>query len=192
MIQSVGHHTVEKTGESIADRINLGPVKSIVLDENGKPKEKPPFAGDGYYFWEDNIDAANWWGERHYSTYGKPFRIFRIDLILRYNDSSFFDLVGSRQHLRLLGSLINKTKKSIDCEGWKLHNFIAYFRLLNTRNKGMFPFKMVRFNDFSLNPKFQSPIYLRGLQHMTLMNPFYIVCVFEREDLDLKSFIFIK
>lgn len=192
MINTFGHQTIEKTNESVATRIAVGPIKSTLLDENGKPKEKPPFAGDGYYFWEDNIEAADWWGKVRYVNKGKSYRVFRLDLILRYDDHSFFDLVGSRQHLKLLGALIKKAKIATNCAGWVLHNYLTYFRILNGRNKGIFPYKMIRFNDSSLNPKMQGPISLTSQQHQTLMNPFYIICVFELQDISLKTFTFIK
>jgi hypothetical protein len=192
MIQTYGHHTIENNGEKISNRIKIGPVKSLVLDEEGKPKKRPPFVGDGYYFWEDNLDAAEWWGGVHYTLLKKEYRIFRIDLTLDYADNSFFDLVGNRQHLKLLAKLIDKTKKKIDCDGWVLHNYIAYWKVMNSRTEGVFPYKMIRFNDSNMNPKIQMPISLRATKNMTLLNPFYIVCVFDLEDIALKSFIFIK
>jgi hypothetical protein len=57
-ILSCGHHTIQKTIETIAHRTSAGPIKSLMKHPNGTPKKHPPFVGDGYYFWEDNIDAA--------------------------------------------------------------------------------------------------------------------------------------
>lgn len=192
MIKTLGHQTIEKTSESVSQRSQVGPVKSTIHNRKGQLKNNPPFAGDGYYFWEDNLDAAEWWGLVHYAKKGSQFRIFRIDMTLKYDDNSFFDLIGSRQHLRLLAQLIRKTKMAINCQGWTLQNFITYFRLLESRQKGLFPYKMIRFNDFSLNPKMQNPLSLSNYHHIALMNPFYIICVFEIQDLSLETFIFIK
>lgn len=192
MIKTFGHQTIEKTAESVGTRIKTGPVKSTVLDENGKVKEKPPFAGDGYYFWEDSIEAAEWWGGVHYVDKKKQYRIFKIDIELRYDNNSFFDLIGSRQHLKLLGQLIKKTRMSVPSDGWTLEKFISYFRLLEKRKKGFFPYKMIRFNDYSLNPKIQDYIPLSNSKSIALMNPFYIICVFEEADLSLKTYTFIK
>jgi hypothetical protein len=194
MIKSCGHHTIKKTTESVADRLKTGPVKSSAFDQAGKPKPKPPFAGDGYYFWEDNIEAADWWGNVKYRKNGDLFRIFKIDIDLIY-DGTFLDLIGNRQHLRLIAGLIKKTKMHVDCGDWKFHHFIAYFRKLESRQKGMFPFKMIRFNDAKLNPKIQEPLMLSSreyAQNSVLLNPFYIICVFEEVDLKLSSFTFIK
>jgi len=194
MINSCGHHTIKKGRESIEDRRKLGPVKSTTFDHNNVPKSKPPFAGDGYYFWEDNIDAAEWWGNVKYIRRGDAFRIFKIDIDLAY-DGTFLDLIGNRQHIRLIASLIKKTKMHVDCSDWKFHHFIAYFRKLESRSKGMFPYKTIRFNDAKLNPKIQEPILLSSredAQNSLLLNPFYIICVFEMADLKLSSFTFIK
>lgn len=191
MLQSFGHQTILKEG-AVGDRLKLGPHKSLIVEKDGTPKLRPPFAGEGYYFWEDNIDAAEWWGHVRYIQKKKEYRIFRIDLTLRYDDMSFFDLIGNRQHLKLLQKMVEKTKMEVNCNGWKLHNYIAYFRILQTRKNGMFPFKMLRFNDYSLNPKIQDPLQLTDNQHKYLMNPFYIICVFEIDILDLATFKYIK
>lgn len=192
MINTFGHQTIEKTTETIGERIKAGPVISTENEANGLPKNNPPFAGEGYYFWEDNIEAAQWWGLVHYERKKKAFRIFRIDLTLRYDNYSFFDIVGNRQHLNLLKKLIDKAKTKVDCTDWKLHNYIKYFRLLESRNKGMFPYKMIRFNDFAFNPKIQSKVFLKDMNKYALLNPFYIICVFDMTDISLESFIFIE
>lgn len=189
MIDSFGHHTCRYTTESVPDRINAGPVLSSIYDRHGKLKNKPPFAGDGYYFWEDNIDAAEWWGEVHYN---KKYRIFRIDLKLRYDDKSLIDLIGSRQHLKLMLAQINKARMRINTEGWKFHHFIAYFRRMQSSQPGIFPYKMIRFNDSRLNFKIQQPLLLNDSEKRILLNPFYIICVFDFKDLDLNTFKFIK
>ena len=87
---------------------------------------------------------------------------------------------------------MEKTRKYINCEGWKLHNFMAYFRRLEANKNGMFPYKMIRFNDYNLNPKIQSYLQLTDYHNAFPMNPFYIICVFDLEVIDLKSFTFIK
>jgi hypothetical protein len=91
-----------------------------------------------------------------------------------------------------LQRLVEKTKKNINCDGWKLHNFMAYFRRLEARSKGIFPYKMIRFNDYNLNPKIQNYLQLSDNQNALPMNPFYIVCIFDLSVVNLKSFIFIK
>jgi len=192
LIKTLGHQTIENTGEAIGCRLKLGPVKSTIVDRSGNKKRKPPFAGDGYYFWEDSIEAADWWGMVHYTNRQKKYRVFRINIELLYDDNIFFDLIGSRQHLKLLGQLIKKTRMAIPCEGWTLEKFITYFRLQETRTKGLFPYKMIRFNDYSLNPKLQDYIALSEEKHIALMNPFYIICVFEINDLKLETYSFIK
>jgi hypothetical protein len=194
MIKSLGHQTIEKTTEMVSERLKLGPVKSTGFDQQGRPKSKAPFAGDGYYFWEDNLDAAEWWGGVHYSTRSKHYRIFRVDIDLVY-DGSFIDLIGSRQHLKLIATLIKKTRMAIPCDDWKFHQFITYFRRLESHQKGIFPFKMIRFNDSKLNSKIHEPLALTSHEKSrsnVLLNPFYIICVFDLQDIKLETFTFIK
>ena len=78
MIKSFGYQTIEKRLETVEYRLRRGPWKSLMVDGNGRPKRHPPFAGEGYYFWEDNMDAAEWWGDVHYIQKGKEYRIFKI------------------------------------------------------------------------------------------------------------------
>lgn len=192
MIDTCGHHTCEQTHESVADRTKAEPVLSSIYDEHDKLKNNPPFAGDGYYFWEDNIDAAEWWGEVRYVDAVKRYRIFRIDLKLRYDDKSLIDLIGNRQHLKLMLAQINKARMKTETDGWKLHHFIAYFKRMQLSQPGIFPYKMIRFNDSRLNFKIQQPLMLNDSKKRILLNPFYIICVFDLNDLDLKTFKFIK
>lgn len=195
MIKTIGHHTIEKTGEAVAERLSVGPVFSTVLDRAGNSKPKPPFAGDGYYFWEDNIEAADWWGLVHYRRRGKDYRVFKIDLELSYETGVFLDLIGNRQHIEFMAELIRKTKQNIPCTDWKFHQFIAYFRKTAERNPRLFPYKMMRFNDAKLNPKIQEPLTLTESESSSkflLLNPFYIVCVFELSELNLATFAFVK
>jgi len=192
MIETCGHQTIEKTMETVSNRLKIGPVKSLMVDDDGNQKKRPPFAGEGYYFWEDNLSASEWWGDVHYIKNGLDYRIFRIDIDLKYEDKSFLDLIGNRQHLKLIGKLIERTKMKIDCSKWKLHNYISYFRLRDSQNIGMFPYKMIRFNDHDLNPMLQNPLQLNENQHVSLINPFYIICVFDSGHLKLETFTFIK
>ncbi len=151
MLTTCGHQTIEKTTEGVNSRIKAGPVISTINDSFGQLKKKPPFAGDGYYFWEDNIEAGEWWGKVHYANKGKEFRIFGINFLLRYDDDSFLDLVGNRQHLRLIQKIIVKLKKSMKCDDWKLHQFIMFLRKKNHEGKIKFPYKIMRFNDQNLD-----------------------------------------
>ena len=194
MINSLGHQTIEKTTESVTDRIKLGPVVSTSKDRNGQLKSRPPFAGDGYYFWEDNIEAAEWWGDVHYKQRGKDSRVFKIDIDLKY-DGSFLDLIGNRQHIKLIGQLIKKVKMNVDCSGWKFYQFIAYFKRIEESRPGVFSYKMIRFNDAKLNPKIHQPLALTGLENTPnkiLLNPFYIICVFDLHVLKKETFAFVK
>ena len=50
MINTTGHHTLRKTAESVGERRKLGPVLARTHDEEGRPLEKQPFAGEGVLF----------------------------------------------------------------------------------------------------------------------------------------------
>lgn len=120
-----------------------------------------PFAGEGYYFWEENLEAARWWGKGHIQG---PYRIFSIEITLRYDDGSFFDLIGNRRHLMLLRALIEKAKKSIgeECNTWKAIITLLTLEKGRLKLKTDLPFRIIRFNDYGMNPKRRLPILLGG------------------------------
>ena len=60
--------------------------------------KREPWLGEGYYFWENYIENAHWWGEKGY---GKHYMI-RSAIC---EDNNFFDLTsGSTEHIDILRS----------------------------------------------------------------------------------------
>ena len=49
-----------------------GPFFCSEIDSHGKLKKgiQEPWLGEGYYFWDNRIDDARWWGETNYKTCG--------------------------------------------------------------------------------------------------------------------------
>lgn len=182
-----GHHTLKLTSESVSQRLVTGPVFSIY--KRDKKDKIQPFVGEGYYFWDDNIEAARWWGDKHYK--GR-YRVFTIEFRLNYDSGVFLDLVGNRAHLILIGSMINKLKMRLDCEGWKLNQFLDYFRKNDEQKPGVFPYRVVRFNDNSAKVYDMGFLALSQYHHRIALNPFYAVCVYNRADLDMSSFKFLE
>lgn len=62
--------------------------------------------GQGYYFWDTDIEAAKWWGESHYEG---AYRVCRS----HYDAHSehYFDLVGNVQHIKILGECYHKLQQ---------------------------------------------------------------------------------
>lgn len=58
--------------------------------------ERDPWLGDGYYFWENYIENAHWWGEKGYHN---RYMICSASC----KDSNIFDLTsGNLEHLAIL------------------------------------------------------------------------------------------
>ncbi len=190
MLKTVGYHTIGNTGEQLTYRIKVGPVLSrIRKDKNGK-EVHPPMAGEGFYFWDNDLDTAHWWGKMRYGD-KKKYRIFQMDFTLKYDNSTFFDLVGSMEHLKLLAKFVYEIQqdKSINTDDWKMHNYIRFLRSMNNIKPGTFPFKIIRFNDASTNNTFrQIKLKLNDLKSFTYINPIFIICVLEWKALNLQSF----
>ncbi len=62
--------------------------------------------GQGYYFWDTDIQAAHWWGK---SRYKGAYRVCRS----HYDAHSehYFDLVGNMKHIQILSSCHRKLQQ---------------------------------------------------------------------------------
>ncbi|MBK9639257.1 MAG: hypothetical protein IPO63_16205 [Bacteroidetes bacterium] len=194
MYKTIGHQTIQKTQETILERLKKGPIHSPYKNQYGQVLLKPPFAGSGYYFWEDNIKAAKWFGKVRYKEKGLEYRIFKVDINLTYDDNSLLDLIGNIQHLHLFKNMINETKKSLKekCEEWKLHQYLYYYRHLNKKINGVFPFKMVRFADDSKKYIKGDVLKLSENQNFMEINPFFIICIFEKRNIPIESYVHLE
>lgn len=62
--------------------------------------------GSGYYFWDNSIDSAKWWGETHYKNNYIICRSF-----YDYHSDEYLDLVGNQEHIRYIKSCAEAFKK---------------------------------------------------------------------------------
>jgi len=54
-LETIGHQTIED--QNNVDEVEKnGPIKAVFK----------PYLGDGYYYWDNNIKAAHWWGSNNY------------------------------------------------------------------------------------------------------------------------------
>ncbi len=82
-IHTIGHHTCQKSTEVYL--LTNAPFKSCRSSENDTVCY--PYLGEGYYFWDNNLKSAEWWGKTHYNN---SYSIIKIDLVLEGED--FLDL----------------------------------------------------------------------------------------------------
>jgi hypothetical protein len=138
-MKTIGYHTVE-------DRENPDHV------ENNAPflcVGALAFLGNGYYYWQDDIDLAHWWGQVHC---GQEYMI--CESTIQCDDSVYCDLVGSPSDLRKISALRDTLKQEImrfnKTDTVALGQIIEFCRRLHsTTKKGLFPWKVIRAVDAS-------------------------------------------
>lgn len=163
MQKIIGHHTCENTGNGTWIEQQGAPVAKSHYKEG---KQKNPFLGSGYYFWDYNMVMARNWGEKHY---GNKYYIFQADI--HSHEDILFDLVGNRQHQEAFREVVNEllaydTKKN----HWSIGAVIEYLKKYTD-----FPFKAIRAEDRSV---WAEKYYFDDSTHrFTHLDPRNIVCI---------------
>lgn len=197
-MRTIGHHTCENNGtdEFI---LNSAPFLSSWIElpnvEQNRSKQKRPFLGTGYYYWDDNLEYAKWWGEKHY---GNSYCIVESELELKGEE--FLDLVGNRGHMKLLIELINNIQNSgaqikADMSNGRvsLGKYIQLFKAFNNKKPGLFPFKVIRAvyhkigNDIE-KERFNYYFVDKGSKAIgyTLLSPRIIICFTDYQSVALR------
>jgi hypothetical protein len=87
------YQTIEDRNDD-DDVLNHGPYFCSKKGSNGKLKTgiKEPWLGEGYYFWDTNIEDAEWWGKTVYNKEGKNYIVCHT----KYDQHSplLYDLLG--------------------------------------------------------------------------------------------------
>ncbi|MDB5262657.1 MAG: hypothetical protein JWQ14_1938 [Adhaeribacter sp.] len=138
------HHTCSNEGGR--DHV----LENVPFLSEYKPKEKKkPYLGEGYYFWEYNLDYAKVWGKINYFN---QYYVCEGDVNIDHTEEGYFlDLVGSRKDLVGFVSLLSEFNL-IHEEGTKgidLCYIINYLR--KNFDEEVFPFKVIRAVDYHNN-----------------------------------------
>lgn len=97
-----------------------GPVKCT--------KESNAWMGFGYYFWEDDIDLAHGWGDRHYN--GVDYCICKTTIL--YNENKCLDLVHVPAHKKKFREICSEIKEK---NGYKKYEDILIAEVFDYLNK---------------------------------------------------------
>ena len=166
------HHTCRKEGTK-ENILQNAPFKA----EYNENEQKLQFLGSGYYFWDNNIEMARFWGKKHYQS-----DYYIIEATLELKKSYFLDLVGNREHMIYFMKLKETFKKfGFDREKWSMGHFIEFLKKLELdEKKGVFPFKIIRALDYSPNTKYSDKVnFVGNKKNYTLLNPRIIICLIE-------------
>lgn len=175
---TIGHHTCANKNDKTYILQNA-PFRS----EFNKERNKIPFLGGGYYFWDNNLEAARYWGENHYKG---NYCIY--ECVLNIDDNKFLDLVGSRDDMIKLRQLIDKFSRKIGGENLSLGEILEYFKQLNNLDPTFFDITIVRAIDSSKS-KTEADVFRfsDGKNNYTDLNPRLIICFYTKKPLYFKS-----
>lgn len=166
--------------------LNKSAFRSIIRKrENGK--EYLPFLGEGYYYWEENIEVAHNWGKRHYkSNYN----------IVQYKNctipqSDVLDFLN-RRDLKYFKNLIEiYTKRRPESKKWFIANWIEFFKKLQRENLENFPFKYFRADenhpDIRINNEMKGKNDFNATGYYAFLDPLIILCAMNKCNLNCES-----
>lgn len=173
MFETILHHTLQ-------DRDNPD-----YIEENGPfPVEdyKSAYLGNGYYFWDNHLELAQYWGEKHCKI---PYVICQADF--KIENGLFFDLIGSRGDLIYLKKMIEE----LSLEHLNMGQIVETLKEFNEKPgyKGIFPFKAIRALD-SGQAQFPEMVYkfAEGKKGIIWINPRYLICLIEKDPKILTNF----
>ena len=163
------------------------PFKSAVKKSpNGIPKI--PFLGEGYYLWEENVDAAIRWGKKHYAN---KYRIVEyVDVSINVDD--LLDLTNRRD----ISYFKELQKNYIDIRPasakWAIGTWIEFFKKLKALDELKFPFNYIKSDEHL--PEREKGEYERGktyfadgLPYYTYLEPLYMLCIIDKKQLTFKE-----
>ncbi|MDB5153045.1 MAG: hypothetical protein JWR54_1796 [Mucilaginibacter sp.] len=141
------------------------------------------FLGSGYYFWDDHIELAHYWGEVHC---GRKYVICAGELSVE--KELFFDLVGNRKDMIYFKDIISRIP---ELENMPIGKIIEFLKDLNSRpnKRGIFPFKVLRAIISSVTA-FKQDIksFASKRQGNMTLTPQIMICLVEKNNLHLQSY----
>ena len=170
--------------------LKSAPFKSSIVKRQGKPKY--PFLGEGYYLWEENLEAAIRWGSKRY---GNDYAIVEYE-DLEIENEDLLDFLN-RRHTKYFEELkIVYEKRIPKSRTWKLGQWIEFFKQLNQKEKGIFPFTFIRAEEnlpiMNENDKVKRKIFFaEGLDYFTFLSPLLILCVIDKRKMNFQEQRFI-
>ncbi len=182
-------YTYQHTCEDGKDAYLLqnAPFKAAIK-KNPKGKLKIPFLGEGYYLWEENVDAAIRWGKRHYAN---KYRIVEyIDLTI-YEDE-MLDLTDRRHisYFKALQKIYIEVRPA--SKSWPIGVWIEFFKKLHISDKVEFPFNYIKADEHL--PEKEKGEYDRGktyfadgLPYYTYLEPLYMLCIINKRQMKFRE-----
>ncbi len=163
------------------------PFKSLIK-KNEFGKISMPFLGEGFYLWEENLQAARRWGFKHYQN---DYDIVEYsDLQINKDDLlDFLDRRSLKYFKELREIFIAKRPESVK---WKIGVWIEFLKKLNLTDSGKFPFIYFRADenlpDLQENYRIKEKLnFVDGLDYYTYLSPLFIICLLDKKSINCAS-----
>jgi hypothetical protein len=143
---------------------------------------KTSYLGEGYYFWDNHIELAHWWGTAHCNN-----NYIICEAKFEIEESDFCDLVGSRQDQIYFKQIINM----LGFHGKTIGSIIELLKGLNLepKTKGIFPYKAIRGVEYQTNKYNQFfYYYAQNKPGKIPLNPRIIICLITKNPTILKNY----
>ena len=105
-----------------------GPYFCTLKDSKGNYKTgvREPWLGEGYYFWDNNINDAHWWGKTSYNRFGKAYLICKTNFDL--HSSLLLDTVSEPYLLEELLACAERIKREKNLDRVTVPLVLGYLR----------------------------------------------------------------
>lgn len=152
-----------------------GPYFCALKDSRGKDKigVREPWLGEGYYFWDNSVDDAHWWGKTIYAKYGKSYLICKTNFDL--HSSLLFDTVSEPHLLEEILDCAKFLKKELNLEKVSVPVVIGYLR-----KRPEFSYKAIRVCPIPLKCSPKIRINFPGDQFVLAKKEKIQICFFDK------------
>ena len=128
--------------------------------------------GSGYYFWDNSLTSAKWWGEIHYDNDYIICRSF-----YDYHSEEYLDLVGNLDHIRYIKSCADAVKRRRPSHDIRLGEIIELLKQTDSK----FDYLSIRAFPTPLNPNNKGFVYFdRGRNFYFDTNEKIQMCVIDK------------
>lgn len=178
------HHTCKRDRGSVFVLQN-----APFLAKDDERNRKFQFLGSGYYFWEDDIDQAHYWGSVHWGR--NNYFIVKFDCEIDDNDLLDLDSKTGQNILEKIKEkiskniLITKTKKY---NNWSLSQWVTFMYKYNRICSVGFDFKAIKVKDCNFSRKKEQKVYfVQEKPNYTYIGGVYIYFFRKKEDMCIKN-----
>lgn len=152
-----------------------GPYLCSSKDSNGNDKTgaRVPWLGEGYYFWDNSVDDAHWWGKTAYCNFGKAYLICRTYFDL--HSSLLFDTVSEPRLLEELLECAEIIKREKNIDKASVPIVLGYLR-----QRPDFTYKAIRVLPIPLSSRPKNKISFPGGKFVLAKNEKIQICFFDK------------